>query len=57
MIIALFLEGQKDDFDSFLQHLSQLEVGFLVGNPFFTPDTATGLKVSPLNTHIFGRCK
>jgi len=55
VIIGLFLEGQKDAFDSFLQYLSQLKVGFLVGD--LIPAAAAGLKVSPLNIHVFGGCR
>lgn len=54
MSIVLFLEGRKDGFDSFLQHLSQMEVAFLVGDLFPNPFPATCLKVSLLNTRRFG---
>ena len=57
MITVIFLEGQKDGFDSFLQHLSQLEDGFLVRDPFISSVPEIGLKVSPQNTHSSGGCR
>lgn len=52
MTVALFLEGQKDYFDSFLQHLSHLNVGFLVRDSFLTPVSATGPQISLTHTYL-----
>lgn len=47
-----FLEGQKDDYDSFLQHLSQLKIGFVWGtwSSLLSQQLA---RVSLLNAHIW----